>query len=82
MGFPFPIGMASYPERSKPWFFAINGAAGVLASVVSLVLSIEIGFRLTIVVGISFYLIAYALLLRQAPSAAFAYEGAGSVGES
>jgi hypothetical protein len=74
--------MASYAERHKPWLFAVNGAAGVLASVISLALSIEIGFKLTIVVGITFYVIAYVLLLRQAPSTAFVYESAGSMGES
>jgi hypothetical protein len=82
LGFPFPLGMATYPENHKPWFFAINGAAGVLASVVSLALSMQIGFTATTLVGISFYLVAYALLLRKAPAPAFVYEGAGSVRES
>jgi hypothetical protein len=82
LGFPFPLGMAAYPENHKPWFFAINGAAGVLASVVSLALSIQVGFTATTLIGVSFYLVAYALLLRKAQAAAFVYEGAGNMGES
>jgi hypothetical protein len=82
LGFPFPLGMASYRENYKPWFFAINGAAGVLASVVSLALSIQIGFTATTLVGVAFYFIAYALLLRKAKAAAFIYQGAGNMGES
>jgi hypothetical protein len=82
LGFPFPLGMATYPENHKPWFFAINGAAGVLASVVSLALSIQIGFTATTLIGASFYFIACALLLRKAQAAAFIYQGAGNMGES
>src|SRR5262250_409859 len=46
MGFPFPLGMSSWSEEHKPWLWAINGAASVLASVFSLALSIEVGFTL------------------------------------
>jgi hypothetical protein len=54
----------------------------VLASVVSLALSIQVGFTATTLIGVSFYLVAYALLLRKAQAAAFVYEGAGNMGES
>jgi hypothetical protein len=76
LGFPFPLGMATYPENHKPWFFAINGAAGVLASVVSLALSIQIGFTATTLVGVAFYLVAYVLLLRWSPVAGLVCEPA------
>jgi hypothetical protein len=65
MGFPFPLGMASYREEHKPWLWAINGAASVLASVFSLALSMQVGFKLATIVGICFYLVAYALLAGQ-----------------
>jgi hypothetical protein len=63
MGFPFPLGMASWSEEHKPWLWAINGAASVLASVFSLALSIEVGFTMATTFGIAFYLAAYLLLV-------------------
>jgi hypothetical protein len=63
MGFPFPLGMSSWSEEHKPWLWAINGAASVLASVFSLALSIEVGFTLATTFGIAFYLVAYLLLV-------------------
>jgi hypothetical protein len=63
MGFPFPLGMSSWSEEHKPWLWAINGAASVLASVFSLALSIEVGFTLATTFGIAFYLFAYILLV-------------------
>jgi hypothetical protein len=63
MGFPFPIGMSTWSEEHKPWLWAINGAASVLASVFSLALSIEVGFTLATTFGIAFYLVAYLLLV-------------------
>jgi len=62
MGFAFPLGMASYAEEHKPWLWAINGAASVLASVFALALSIEIGFVLATTLGIVFYVMAYWLI--------------------
>jgi len=80
MGFPFPLGMASYPEERKPWLWAINGAASVLASVFSLALSMQIGFRLATMVGIGFYLVAYALLMRQTSEAPSLNETVEAIG--
>ena len=65
MGFPFPLGMASYSEEHKPWLWAVNGAASVLASVFSLALSIEVGFTMATTIGVGFYLVGYALLVRR-----------------
>ena len=65
MGFPFPLGMAACPEEHKPWLWAINGAASVLASVFSLALSMQLGFKLTTVVGVACYLVALLLLRRK-----------------
>ncbi len=68
MGFPFPLGMATCPEEHKPWLWAINGAASVLASVFSLALSMELGFKMTTVAGVACYLVALAMLLRKSSS--------------
>ena len=56
MGFPFALGMATYAEEHKPWLWAINGAASVLASVFSLAISMQVGFTLATTFGVIFYL--------------------------
>jgi hypothetical protein len=63
MGFPFPSGMVTFKDDNKPWFWAMNGAAGVLASVFSLALSMLVGFFAAGLLGSVFYLLAYGLLL-------------------
>ena len=55
MGFFFPLGMVRFGERNKAWFWAINGAAGVLASVLSLALSMELGFSMVAFLGVAIY---------------------------
>jgi hypothetical protein len=74
MGFAFPLGMATYSQEHRPWLWAINGSASVLASVFSLALSIEIGFVLATTFGIVFYLAGYLLLVFKGGTAA-AHEG-------
>ena len=49
LGLFFPLGMARFGDGAKPWFWAINGVFGVVASVLSLALSMEYGYT---VVGI------------------------------
>jgi len=67
MGLPFPLGMVRFGATSTPWYWALNGVAGVLASVLSLALSMEIGFSRVAFLGAAFYLAAW-LLLRASPS--------------
>ena len=71
MGFAFPSGMTRFGDTDKPWFWAVNGAAGVLASVCSLGLAMMLGFEHVVLIGAVLYLAA-ALLLRgtEAPPAA------------
>ena len=33
MGFAFPLGMSAFGEENRAWFWAVNGAVSVLASV-------------------------------------------------
>jgi hypothetical protein len=65
MGFPFPSGMVAFGDENKPWLWAMNGAASVLASVFSLALSMVTGFVVAGAAGAAFYLVAYGLFVRQ-----------------
>jgi hypothetical protein len=54
MGFAFPTGMRlveASDKRPTPWFWGINGAAGVLASVLAVAVSIAFGIGVTFVLG-------------------------------
>jgi predicted membrane-bound spermidine synthase len=60
MGFGFPTGMrlvSRIDERPTPWFWGINGAAGVLAASVAVLTSIEFGIDTTLRVGAVCYLL-------------------------
>lgn len=54
MGFGFPTGMrlvSAQDSRPTAWFWGVNGAAGVLASVMAVALSISAGISLTLLLG-------------------------------
>jgi hypothetical protein len=60
MGFAFPTGMrliSLVDRRPTPWFWGVNGAAGVLASIVAIVCNIAFGISVTLLVGGAFYLL-------------------------
>lgn len=62
MGYGFPTGMAltgAIDTKPTPWFWGINGAAGVLGSVVAVALNIAMGLNWTM----SLAGICYALLM-------------------
>ncbi|MCA9726169.1 MAG: hypothetical protein R3E12_02580 [Candidatus Eisenbacteria bacterium] len=65
MGFGFPVGMIRFRDDAKPWFWAINGAFSVLASVLSLAAAMLIGHTAVAYVGTVAY-VAAVLLLQQA----------------
>ncbi|HEY6446699.1 MAG TPA: hypothetical protein VIY53_09590 [Acidobacteriaceae bacterium] len=59
LGFAFPTGIhlvESIDERPTPWFWGINGAAGVLASVLGVVVSMSAGLNVTLLVAAACYL--------------------------
>ncbi len=59
MGFGFPTGMqlvSSRDARPTPWFWGVNGAAGVLASVLAVAININFGIHLTLILGAACYL--------------------------
>jgi hypothetical protein len=54
LGFGFPTGMrlvSSIDPKPTPWFWGINGAAGVLASILAVTLSLALGISATLVLG-------------------------------
>jgi MFS family permease len=60
MGFGFPSGLSAVEgidQRPKPWFFGINGACGVVASVLAVILSISWGIATTLYVGALCYVL-------------------------
>ena len=60
MGFGFPTGMrlvSIIDERPTPWFWGVNGAAGVLAASVAVLTSIEFGIDTTLRIGALCYLL-------------------------
>jgi hypothetical protein len=70
LGFGFPTGMrliAAIDSRPTPWFWGINGAAGVLASVSAMAVSLALGITATLILGALCYflLIPFALALVQ-----------------
>lgn len=77
LGFAFPTGMElikAIDAQPTPWFWGINGATGVLASVLGLMVSMSFGINVTLLISATCYLLliptAYSLLkLRAVPFA-------------
>ena len=74
MGFPFPLGMSyaarEYPSLS-PWFWGINGAMSVSASVLAVAIALFAGISAAFWTGTVWYVLATAALwwtYRRAPS--------------
>lgn len=65
LGLFFPLGMLRFGDANKPWFWAVNGAFGVVASVMSLALSMEFGFQLVGQLSAGIYGLAW-ICLREA----------------
>lgn len=62
MGFAFPLGLRlsmQVDQRPAPWFWGINGAAGVLASGIAVLISMSSSITMTLLTGAA----CYALLL-------------------
>jgi hypothetical protein len=77
MGFGFPTGMrlvSAINTGPTPWFWGINGAAGVLAASVAVVTSIALSIDTTLRIGAACY------LLIAAPAVLLAFAGARSHG--
>jgi hypothetical protein len=69
LGFAFPTGMRlveAIDRGPTPWFWGINGATGVLASVLGVMLSMSLGINATMLISAACYLLliptSFALL--------------------
>lgn len=62
-----PSGMIRFGDRSRAWFWAVNGAMSVLGSVLAIVLSMMAGFSAVTVLGAVLYLAGYLLLRSTRP---------------
>ena len=62
LGTFFPLGMMRFGDTNKPWYWAINGVFGVVASVMSLALSMEFGFLFVGQLSAFIYLLAWLCL--------------------
>jgi hypothetical protein len=72
MGFGFPTGMRlvnGTDPRPTPWFWAINGAAGVLAAGIAVLVSIAVSISACLWIGAACYLLLTltAVALRRMP---------------
>jgi len=71
MGFPFPLGMGlgkRIPRAPLAWFYGINGAASVCASVLSMAISLSFGISAAFWTGAAVYAVAGLLLAAGASS--------------
>jgi hypothetical protein len=60
LGFAFPTGMrlvSAIDTQPTPWFWGINGAAGVLASVLGVIFSMSFGINVTMLIAAACYLL-------------------------
>ena len=71
MGYGFPTGMRlvmAVDARPAPWFWGLNGSAGVLATSVGVGISVAFGINATQLVGATLYaLIAVPAVMMMAP---------------
>lgn len=66
LGIPFPTALQllrhSNLEKYIPWMYGINGTMSVLSSILTVILSMLLGFTYTFFVGLSFYLLVFIFL--------------------
>jgi hypothetical protein len=61
MGMPFPSGLARVgqgPFPAAPFYWGLNGVLSVVGSVATMALAVNVGFRLALIVGSLFYVLA------------------------
>ena len=70
LGFPFPLGIRMMGDDGAeliPYAYGLNGAFGVLGSVMALVLALMFGFSFNVLLGVGLYGIAAASAVGHAP---------------
>lgn len=66
MGFGFPTGMRLAEQFSKsptPWLWGVNGAAGVIGSVLAVMVSLTYGIHVSLLIGALCYLLVIPVAL-------------------
>jgi hypothetical protein len=64
LGVAMPSGLMRFPAEQRAWFWAVNGAFGVLASALSVALAMSLGLRATALLGAAAYVVAALLFSR------------------
>ena len=67
MGMCFPLGIltiSQQPEGAIAWAWGMNGLFTVIGGIASVVISLFLGFNLTLVAGALIYILALALFTR------------------
>ncbi|MEW6259432.1 MAG: hypothetical protein AB1547_05945 [Thermodesulfobacteriota bacterium] len=67
MGIPFPLGILTIrnrPPGAIAWVWAMNGFFTVIGGLISVVLSVSVGFRWTLFVALTVYAVAALLFMR------------------
>ncbi|MET0387682.1 MAG: hypothetical protein ABW321_17055 [Polyangiales bacterium] len=62
LGVALPVGLVLFGAAQRAWFWAINGAASVLASALAVALALGWGLTATSLVGVGCYVVAGLLL--------------------
>ncbi len=70
MGLPFALGMVRFGEANRAWFWAMNGAFSVVASVSSVALSMAMGYSAVALIGAAVYVLVAALFVVRMEAAA------------
>jgi hypothetical protein len=68
LGVALPTGLMRFPAEQRAWFWAVNGAFGVLASALSIALAMTLGLRNTALLGAAAYAVAALCFQRAARS--------------
>ena len=64
MGMPLPLAIRILHQKMQdiiPWMWGVNGATSVLASIIAIILAMNVGYNFVLFVGIIFYTIAFLL---------------------
>jgi hypothetical protein len=65
MGLALPMGMANFDDADRSWFWAVNGATSVLASVLAIVVALVAGFTTVLWCSVVAYGVAALTLPRR-----------------
>jgi len=62
MGIPFPMGLGIIGNKRPaliPWYWGINACFSVISSLVTVIISMEVGYRIAMIIAGAIYLVGY-----------------------